>query len=294
MITENDVFDFINLQKEKWPAYAEKVAQLDAVETKEFQFGNYSIVAQHNPARIVSTGAKTDSKSIANRKCFLCEANRPAEQLKLDFNSKFTILVNPFPILKDHLTIAAKKHCEQNIKNYIEDMLAIAESLPHFIVFYNGPKCGASAPDHMHFQAVAKGQMPFEKELNQQESTILSDNRDGKISMISGMGRKCLLLQSARKDMMASFFHQMYNQLSQGKPEEPMMNVFVRFENGAFDLFIFRRKAHRPSQYFSEKDSWMISPGAIDMGGIMVVPRTEDFNRINKEVIEDIYRQVSL
>lgn len=294
MITENEVFDFINTQKEKWPAYAEKVDQLDLVETKEFKFNNYSIIAQHNPARIVSTGAKVDSKSIASRKCFLCDENRPAEQLKLDFNSKFTILVNPFPILKNHLTIASTKHIEQSIKKNIEDMLALAETLPSFIIFYNGPKCGASAPDHMHFQAVAKGQMPFEKELNQQECLILSDNRDGKISMVNGMGRKCLLLQSARKDMIASFFNQMYNQLSQGKPEEPMMNVFVRFENGAFDLFIFCRKAHRPTQYFSTEDPWMISPGAIDMGGIMVVPREEDFKRINKEVIEDIYKQVSL
>ena len=112
--------------------------------------------------------------------------------------------------------------------------------------------------------------------------------------MINGMGRKCIHLHSSRTDMMASFFRQMYNQLAQGRKEEPMMNIFVRFENGAFDLFIFCRKAHRPSQYFLEKDPWMISPGAIDMGGIMVIPREEDFKRINKEVIEDIYKQVSL
>lgn len=294
MIKENEVFDFIDQQKEKWPTYAANLKQLEAVETKEFNFGSYSIIAQHNPARIVSTGANVDSKSIASRKCFLCKENRPAEQLKLDIGTKYTLLVNPFPILKNHLTIASTSHCEQSIYNNIEDMLSIAASLPHFIVFYNGPKCGASAPDHMHFQAVAKDQLPFEKQFALQESIILSDNRDGKICMINGMGRKCIHLHSSRTDMMASFFRQMYNQLAQGRKEEPMMNIFVRFENGAFDLFIFFRKAHRPSQYFLEKDPWMISPGAIDMGGIMVILCEEDFKRINKEVIEDIYKQVSL
>ena len=129
MIKENEVFDFIDQQKEKWPTYAANLKQLEAVETKEFNFGSYSIIAQHNPARIVSTGANVDSKSIASRKCFLCKENRPAEQLKLDIGTKYTLLVNPFPILKNHLTIASTSHCEQSIYNNIEDILSSTMAL---------------------------------------------------------------------------------------------------------------------------------------------------------------------
>ena len=294
MIKENEVFDFIDQQKEKCPTYAANIKQLEAVETKAFNFGSYSIIAQHNPARILSTSAKVDNKSISNRKCFLCAENRPVEQLMFDIAGHYSLLVNPFPILNNHLTIANKNHCKQSIFNNIEDMLLIAESLPSFIVFYNGPKCGASAPDHMHFQAVAKGQMPFEKEFSLKNCITLSDNRDGCIGMVSDLGRKCLILHSSRIDMMVSFFRQMYNQLPHENGDEPLMNIFARFENGSFDLYIFCRKAHRPTQYFSTEDPWMVSPGAIDMGGVLVLPREEDFRRINKEIIEDIYKQVSL
>lgn len=294
MFTEKEATELIEKQRSCWPEYDERIKQLESVQTKQFSIGNCKIIAQHNPARVVSTGAKVDKQSIKERKCFLCAENRPSQQIGLEILPNYTLLVNPFPILKGHYTIVCNKHSEQKIYDRLPDMLKMAELMPNHMFLYNGPCCGASAPDHMHFQAVLKGQMPFEEECKTLPNITLSDNRDGQMIAIQGLGRKCIILQSHRIDMVTSFFHQMFHQLPKNGNEEPMMNLFACKEGDTFKLFLFSRKAHRPSQYFSEGDNWMISPGAIDMGGVLVLPRCEDFNRINEAIIADVYSQVSL
>jgi len=303
----------------EWPQFKEHVLRLNDIKIHSFDFGNYVIETQYNPARIVSSNAKLDEKSIAARKCFLCPENRPAVQREVRLNERFIALVNPNPILKEHFTIPLIQHQKQEILPYLGDMLDFAGEFPDYIIFYNGPKAGASAPDHMHFQAVRKGQLPLESEYQKIEKKVLIGDSNGKISTLQEYGRHCTLIQSSDKETMRSLFQQVYIQLHEGAKarrhereekttpscfrvfvpscvsEEPMMNIFTLYENEQWNLFIFPRKAHRPSQFFAEGENYkMISPGAIDMAGIFVLPRKEDFDSVNKEIISDVLEQVSL
>ena len=208
--------------------------------------------------------------------CFLCEENRPTEQMSIPFIKKYAILCNPFPILKNHLTIALHSHVPQRIRHKIADMLTLAEQLDDYIVFYNGPKCGASAPDHFHFQAGLKSEV-----LMQGDNDL----------------RSCLSISSEDKDEALELFEEVYQYLSslQPKEEEPMLNVISYYENGFYNINIFPRKLHRPTQYYSEgNNKILISPGALDMAGLLITVREEDFIKIGKSEIEDIYNQVSL
>ena len=283
-------------QLSEWTQFREHVLQLNDVQTHSFDFGNYEMKTQYNPARIVSSNAKLDEKSIAARKCFLCPENRPAVQREVRLNENFIALVNPYPILKEHFTIALIQHKKQEILPYLGDMLDFAEALPDYTIFYNGAKAGASAPDHIHFQAVRKGQLPLESEYQKTEKKILLEGSNKRISTLQEYGRRCLLIQSSDKEIVHSLFRQVYMQLQtlSGTGEEPIMNIFILYENKQWNLFVFPRKTHRPSHFFAEgKDYKMISPGAVDMAGIFVLPRKEDFDSINKEIISDVFKQVS-
>jgi ATP adenylyltransferase/5',5'''-P-1,P-4-tetraphosphate phosphorylase II len=284
-------------QLTEWAQFKENASHLNNVKIHSYDFGNYVIKTQYNPARIVSSNAKLDEKSIAARKCFLCSENRPPVQREVWLNERFVALVNPNPILKEHFTIPFIQHKKQEILPYLEDMLDFAQMLPDYIIFYNGPKAGASAPDHIHFQAVRKGQLPLESEYQEIEKKVLIEDSDRKVSTLQDYGRHCTLIQSSGKEIVSSLFQQMYAQLQSlfDTGEEPMMNVFASYENGQWNLFVFPRKAHRPSQFFAEGEDYkMISPGAIDMAGVFVLPREEDFESISKEIILDVLRQVSL
>lgn len=147
-----DAAAFITAQRAEWPLAARNFDALDGVEVRSIAMPGMDIKVQFNPARIVSSGAKVDARSLAERPCFLCGKNRPAEQRGIDWRG-YTVLVNPFPIFPRHLTIPAVGHTPQRIQGRVADMLALAAELPGYTVFYNGPRCGASAPDHMHFQA---------------------------------------------------------------------------------------------------------------------------------------------
>ena len=149
-----------NEQTANWALARNNFEGLKTVQTKTFAFGDYDVRVQFNPARIVSSGAKVDAKTIAERKCFLCAANRPAEQRSVEFGD-YEILVNPFPIFPEHFTIPRKEHVDQQIKPFFADMLRLAKAMDEYLVFYNGPRCGASAPDHMHFQAGTKDFLPL-------------------------------------------------------------------------------------------------------------------------------------
>jgi len=296
-------------QLTEWAQFREQVLRLNEVQTHTFDFGNYVIKTQYNPARAISSNAKLDEKSIADRKCFLCPENRPAVQRGVRLNENFVALVNPFPILKEHFTIPLTQHKKQEICPYLNDMLDFARMLPDFTVFYNGPKAGASAPDHMHFQAVKKGQLPFEQEYRQIEKFSWK-YKAGKVNTLLNYGRDCVLIQSASKEIVHTLFSSIYTTIGQREnynsdsttfrpfdpstSSEPMMNVFVLFENEEWNLFIFPRKAHRPSCFFAEGEDYkMISPGAIDIAGIFVLPRKEDFDSVDEAVISDVLRQVS-
>ena len=268
---------------------------LKSIRTKTFSFGDFDINVQFNPARIISSGAKVDAISIGKRKCFLCEENRPEEQQSID-TGEYTILVNPYPIFPQHFTIPRKEHSDQLIKPYFKDMLELAEAMDDFIVFYNGPKCGASAPDHLHFQAGIKGFLPIEtdflnnkccKEIRRIGSVTISHWPDYQRGIIS--------LKSKDRDNLIECFNQIYSKLQILQPDEvePMLNILAIFKQGEWIIHIFPRTLHRPTQYFETGErQFILSPASVDMGGVLITPREEDFTKISKEDIRDIFNQV--
>lgn len=253
--------------------------------TKTFIVDGYKVVAQHNPARAVSSGAKLDKATIANRKCFLCAENRPVDQPNVAYNENFEILKNPFPILKKHLTIPLLRHERQEILPHFATMLDLSKDLPDFTLLYNGPKCGASAPDHMHFQASQYGLTPLdEKPLTE------FDIVDGEIS---NFGRKCVVFEGSDKDTICKQYTELYNKLEIKEDEwEPRMNVVAHYipSTNRWNVWVFPREKHRPSYY---EQGRMISPGVIDMAGILVFPKPDDFEDVDETMIRQIYKEVS-
>ncbi|HBT86576.1 MAG: DUF4922 domain-containing protein [Fermentimonas sp.] len=274
---QNDIENLFSFQKNEWPKLNESISILDEVREKQFNWGdNFSVKVQFNPARITSTGANTDYRHINGRPCFICEQNRPTEQKGIVFLEKYIILCNPFPILRNHITIPLHSHVPQRIRNKIGEMLTLTEKLPDYVVFYNGPKSGASAPDHFHLQAGLK--VP---ELMQGDNEL----------------RSCLMIEGESITESIELFEEVYQYLRYQQPEEeePMLNVITFMEDNKYKTHIFPRKLHRPKQFYAEgSKKLLISPGALDMAGIIITVREEDFDKIDKQDIEDIYVQVSL
>lgn len=299
-----DAIELYNQQLSNWEEFRERVNALDSVALKTLDCGTFSICAQFNAARAISSNAKLDPKTIAERKCFLCEENRPPIQRGLPLNDRFTLCVNPFPILKGHLTIICKEHRNQEILPFISDFIELTRKLPDFTLLYNGPASGASAPDHQHFQAVYKGQMPFEKDLKSVKKKVLSENIPsstkmipyGKMEQWQDYGRTVIHIESETESLTESYFKQIYKQyqLLINTEAEPPLNLFGFYENGMYHLFYFPRKKHRPKCFFAQgEDFKMISPGAIDIAGIFVLPREKDFSDITPELIKAVLEEVA-
>lgn len=291
---QTSVNDLLSRQPKEWKLFKDNLDALNGVQTKRYQIGQFEIVAQFNPARVISTAAKVDKASIQKRKCFLCPEHLPAEQLRLPVLDGYQILCNPYPIFPNHLTIPTVQHTPQSISPRIRALLELSSALPLYTLFYNGPQCGASAPDHAHFQAAPFGLMPMDREvrsfcspLYQQEETFLYK--------LCGYLRNGFVLTSTSIDKLARLFHSLYMCLPQKEGEtEPMMNLFTHFEAGEYRLIVIPRKSHRPWQYQLEagKEQFLSSPGAADIGGLFVTVRAEDFNRLSSALLEDIYQQV--
>lgn len=277
MDLQTEIGHFFSAQQRDWEQLRNGLLQMDNLREKEFTWGgDYRVKLQFNPARMVSTAATINKETIEKRPCFLCEANRPVQQKGIVFMEKYVILCNPYPILKNHLTIPLHSHVPQRIRKKTEDMLTLSEQLPDYLVFYNGPKCGASAPDHFHLQAGLKLSL-----LTQGDNEL----------------RSCLQIESESKSEAQELFEDVYQYLQHLQPEEeePMMNIIAFTENNKYKLHIFPRKAHRPGHYYEKgKKQLLISPGALDMAGMMICVREEDFEKISKQDIEDIYSQVSM
>lgn len=289
----------IDLWKEQvvnWPLAAHYYTSLKNVSTREFQFDTTRIVVQFNPARIGSTAAKTDAASIAERPCFLCAHNRPAEQKEIDAGD-FLILVNPFPIFPQHFTLPHKEHLPQQILPYYRDFLYFVTELDECVVFYNGPQCGASAPDHLHFQAGNRGFLPLMADYEhwKERSTVVVNKVPGAVLMrFPGALRKVLVIEAETIEASVSLFETLYGELSKGLPGEPMMNVIGFRENKKWITFVLPRSAFRPSQFYAPADQQLlISPAAIEMAGILITPVEEHFNKLTAELIRDIYSQIS-
>lgn len=290
----NNLFDS---QLKEWGLASKNYAGLRNVQDREVDFGNCIVRLQYNPERIVSTGAKVGKEDIKKRKCFLCEENRPDEQREVVYRDKYNILVNPFPILPIHFTIPTIEHVPQTIKDF-EDMLFLSRDMEEYSIIYNAPDCGASAPDHMHFQAGTKNFTQTERELSNLMRTarVLDFEMDTVVYHAIDYLRTCYIIVSTSFDKSVLEFNKIINErcVVSIQHSEPRINVICRYDEGRWTTMIFPRKKHRSSHYINMDDQILISPGAIDMAGVMITPKLNDFNRVCKRKIAEIFDEVTL
>ncbi len=285
-------------QLSEWPLAGENYSKLPSVRVRNIPFAGYQISVQYNPHRIISSAARVDARSVAERPCFLCAANRPPEQRGIPFGDDYVILVNPYPIFRRHLTIVSHSHIPQRIEGNMEAMLAMAHALPGFVIFYNGPQCGASAPDHLHFQAGNRGFLPVERDITNRSLITAAGHIDGvELSLWRGYNRAMLTLQGTESGSVASMFGRFSRHLALTQPDrpEPMLNILAYHDAGRWTVHIIPRKAHRPACYFAEGDQKiLLSPASVDLGGVFITPREEDFNKIAADDIRKILGEVCL
>ena len=285
IMEDSSISRFFNRQLEVWTDARHRFRDLKHVETRQF---SDQLKLQWNPARIVSTGAKIDKKTLGERPCFLCDKNRPKEQMSKQIDEKFHLLVNPFPILPVHFTIPARKHQPQLIyKNYGE-MHRFISLHSDLMVFYNGPKCGASAPDHLHFQAGTNGILPLQtnwQRLSRNLTDIISLNDEEKISVVRDFIVPAFVIISKSAESDEALFRRLYKTMPQrGDETEPMMNIISWRKGEEFISVVIPREKHRPEAYFAEGDAqFVVSPGALDMSGLIITPREEDFRKLTEE-----------
>ena len=292
--------DFLTEQNHTWKLSDNNYRGLDHVEGKDFLIEGIHIKVQFNPERMRSSVAKVDQHSIAARKCFLCPENRPAEQKSLHLGNDFLLLVNPFPIFNTHFTIPSVHHTPQRLIPSLEAMFDIARQMEGYLLFYNGPECGASAPDHLHFQAGETGFLPVETEFNTlklTEGSPLFQSAQLKIWAFDHYLRKMISFETEAADLGIQAVGKIFLRFSEIQPEkvEPMVNLLCNYSDGKWVVHLFPRRLHRPTQFFGEgEQQLLISPASVDFGGVFITPRREDFEKITAADITDIFDQVSL
>lgn len=295
----------LSAQQRSWPELKQAYDSLNAVRSRSVECDGFSVRLIFNPGRAVNTTAAVSPEEIRERPCFLCCANLPAAQKGILYHREFLILGNPRPAVPFHLTIAHLDHRPQALCEHIETFLKITADLGSgFITLYNGPRCGASAPDHLHFQAVPSGQMPIEWELENTGNFIPlkpgSETRGVPVRRATGLGREALLIEGNDVSLIAAAFRDYMDTLTEpatkGKPrEEPMINAAASFGGKAWRLLVFPRRAHRPAAFYrDDADRIVVSPAVMEMGGIIVTPVERDFDRLDAPTIRSIYREVSL
>ena len=296
IMEDSTISRFFNRQLEKWDDARHRFRDLKHVETKKL---SEEVRLQFNLARIVSTGAKIDKKTLGERPCFLCDKNRPKEQMSQQIDERFHLLVNPFHILPVHFTIPARKHQPQAIyKNYGERhrFLSLHSEL---MVFYNGPKCGASAPDHLHFQAGTSGILPLQanwQRLSRNLTDIISLNDEEKIAVVRDFIVPAFVIISKSEESDETLFHRLYKSMPmRGDETEPMMNIIAWRKGDEYISVVVPREKHRPEAYFAEGDAQvMVSPGALDMSGLIITPREEDFHKLTEESATTILQECGI
>lgn len=270
-------------QERAWPQLAQGIKGLARAQTRPVRIDWFDVFIRHIPHRVTSTTAPVDRESIAKRPCFLCEGNLPAEEEGLRFGEEFTIYCNPFPIVDRHLTIAHREHGAQRIANRFGNILDLAAALPGYFVVYNGPECGASAPDHMHFQAGSRGLFP-----------IASDTAGLTGVTVPNYGRNVLVFRGRDRSALTDRVARALELLAEvtRKADEPLVNIAVFHERGEWIAYLFPRGKHRPDVFHTGELT--VSPASIDLCGIFVVPLKRDFEKITARAIAAIFHEVTL
>lgn len=296
------VNDLIDRQLSDWGTARDNYAALGRVRLRGFELNERSeVVLQFNPERKRSSGARVDAASLAARKCFLCGENQPAEQEKIEWEGRYKIQVNPYPIFPSHLTISAIEHTPQEVGRRIDDMLDLARELSDFVLFYNGPRCGASAPDHMHFQAGNKGFMPLcdevmDESLWTMEQRLL-DSKEGFLGFTGQLGRNLFFIKASERVVASLLYARLQLAMlmaSDNPAEEPMQNILCWYEDGNYCVVVFPRAKHRPDCYGEGEGQFLISPASVDMGGVWAVPVEKDYETITVEQVQAIYDELCL
>jgi ATP adenylyltransferase/5',5'''-P-1,P-4-tetraphosphate phosphorylase II len=284
-------------QKTSWPLLREGWNTMQNCSTREIACDGFSVCIQHNPKRLISTAAKTDEQSISERICFLCSENLPPEQKGILYQDTFFILGNPLPIFPQHFTVVHKKHIPQSFDPFIDDFLSLSAAIgPALTLFYNGPRCGASAPDHLHFQACSSGIIPVEHDIvNESQKLLLKTIGGVALSTLKNYGRGIIILESIDMRECAKTLRRCINVMQElcNNAEEPMMNILSLYSGKKWSVVIFPRHKHRPSVYFAD-DRVVISPAAVDLGGLIIAPMERDFKSINADLVGSIYREVGV
>lgn len=298
-VSSSQAIELLTKQIATWPLAAKNYQALESVQLRSFDMGGFTLKVQYNPARILSSGAKVDAKSIRERPCFLCPDHLPVEQMRLTFGSHYLVLSNPYPIFPHHFTIPSREHARQAIATRFADFLELARRLNQFTLFYNGPKCGASAPDHAHFQAVTRSIMPMDDETERQVQhygQLVLQEDDGTVQTLTHYLRNGFVIKAQTQETAIRLFQKVYRALEL-KPDEyePRMNLFGFYRQETWTIILIPRRQHRPWQYEAEgEDHLLSSPGAADIGGLFITTLPEDFAKITPGLLRDVYEQVCL
>ena len=289
---------FFNRQLAVWDEARQRYRDLARVETRELMMDDLSLAVQWNPARICSTGAKIDAKTLAQRPCFLCQENRPKEQLRCTLDGNYELLVNPFPILPVHFTLPALRHQRQAILPMYGELLRLVHRYRDYTLLYNGPRCGASAPDHAHLQMICSGRLPLQRSWQRLSRNLIAVTDDGEtgIWQIPDYPAAAFLVRSHDEKSGARLFRRLYDSLPIPSGDtEPMMNIIAWQQGDTLLSVVLPRCKHRPDCYAATgQEQYLVSPGAVDMGGMIITPREEDFRRITAERATAILQEVTL
>jgi hypothetical protein len=292
----------IRQQQETWPTLRKATAALDELQYKPLRVKGSEVFAQFNPARLVSTSAKVDAASIKERPCFLCPQNLPAEEKGVAFGGELVVLCNPFPVLRDHLVISSREHTPQSILAERGDnfgaLLDLTRELgEEFFTLYNGPACGASAPDHLHFQACSRERLPITREVESWERRVVTRGEGLEVFTLPGYRLNVLAARGGGREALRGWFERTVRRLAAmtNATGEPLLNLVATYGGGAWTVYLFPRDRHRPACYFAEGEArLMVSPAGIDLAGVVVVPDPQHFARITARHMESIFREVTL
>lgn len=275
-----------------WPLLRDNYKKYEQVQVETVQLEGVTIQTQYNPSRIISSAARTDKESLSKRKCFLCLENLPPEQEFLLFEDKYRILCNPYPVFPRHYVIATVEHTDQSIINRLGDMLSLSKQLKECTIFYNGPASGASAPDHLHFQAATKGYMPIDA-IDPRHIQLSRQKGDASFYTLTNYLRNGFIIRAASREGILYFFNQLWEVLEILPQEtEPRMNLFCNYSDG-WELKVIPRIKHRPRHFYARgDDSFLSSPGAADIGGTFIISREEDLALEKNSNLTAIYQEV--
>ena len=302
-MNQGRIHKFVGDQLSRWPLACDNFRALKNVCLKEMTVGGLPVKLQFNPARMISSAARLTKEDIAARRCFLCRDNRPPEQIMMKFEGrkgkKYHILVNPYPIFPDHLVIAAARHTDQSIWHRYIDMLDLAGKYEDFTFFYNGPRSGASAPDHHHFQAAPQGLIPLQEALDALPSDDLeyvASVQDASLYHYRKFTTGVFFLRSDTTKSAAKLFYRILDCADTPEGEsEPLFNLYTYRKDNEYRSIIIFRSRHRPHHYFSDgPDHLTMSPGCADMGGVFIVPVKEEFEKITPELLNEMVEEVSI